>query len=191
MGRLFYFLTRFLTAALFFSGVQVMGEASNSSKFSSSKISNKKPSKDELKAKLTPQQYTCTQEEGTEQPFQNAYWNHKADGIYVDLISGDPLFSSLDKYDSGSGWPSFTKSINQTGLIFKSDRKLGVERTEVRSKEGDAHLGHIFDDGPREVGGKRYCMNSASLDFIPLEKLKQKGHGKYLFQFAKKKGWEI
>lgn len=151
----------------------------------------KKPTKEELKAKLTPQQYQCTQEEGTEQPFHNAYWNNKADGIYVDLITAEPLFSSLDKYDSGSGWPSFTKPIEDEHLTFKTDASLGVKRTEVRSKKGDSHLGHIFDDGPVQAGGKRYCMNSASLDFIPVEKFKEKGLGKYLFQFAAKKGWEI
>ncbi|MDZ4677958.1 MAG: bifunctional methionine sulfoxide reductase B/A protein [Oligoflexia bacterium] len=151
----------------------------------------KKPSKEELKGKLTQEQYTCTQEEGTEKPFQNAYWDNKADGIYVDLVSGEPLFSSIDKYDSGSGWPSFTKPIEADHLTFKTDTKLGAERTEVRSKYGDSHLGHVFDDGPKEAGGKRYCMNSAALNFIPLNKLKEKGYGQYLFLFAKIKNWEV
>jgi len=151
----------------------------------------KKPTKEELKAKLSPQQYNCTQEDGTEAPFQNAYWDNKADGIYVDITTGEPLFSSLDKYDSGSGWPSFTKPIEDNHVTFKTDKKLNMERTEVRSKVGDAHLGHIFDDGPRDKGGKRYCMNSASLNFIPVEQMKAKGYGKFLFPFAKKKGWDV
>jgi len=150
-----------------------------------------KPSADELKKRLTPEQYSCTQEAGTEKPFQNKYWNHKEDGIYVDLISGEPLFSSLDKYDSGSGWPSFTKPLDQDSLIFKKDFLIGYERTEVKTKSADSHLGHVFSDGPKEAGGKRYCMNSASLDFVPLEQLNKKGLGKYLFLFAAKKKWEV
>lgn len=153
--------------------------------------SYKKPTQAELKAKLTPQQYACTQEEGTEQPFQNAYWDNKADGIYTDITTGEPLFSSLDKYDSGSGWPSFTKPLDLKSLDLRVDRKLAAERTEVRSKTGDAHLGHVFDDGPRDKGGQRFCINSASLNFVPLEKMKEKGYGKYLFLFADKKGWEV
>lgn len=151
----------------------------------------KKPTQEELKKRLTPEQYSCTQEEGTERPFQNSYWDNKKDGIYVDVVTGEPLFSSLDKYDSGSGWPSFTKPIEDNHLALKVDKKLGVERTEVRSKAGDSHLGHVFDDGPREAGGKRFCMNSASMTFIPVDEMKAKGYGKFLFQFASKKGWEI
>jgi peptide methionine sulfoxide reductase msrA/msrB len=151
----------------------------------------KKPTSEELKKTLSKEQYTCTQEEGTETPFHNAYWNNKADGIYVDVVSGEPLFSSLDKYDSGSGWPSFTKPIEDDHLTTKTDTKLGYERTEIRSKVANSHLGHIFDDGPREAGGKRYCMNSAALKFIPLEEMKAKSYGQYLFAFAKKKHWEI
>lgn len=151
----------------------------------------KKPGKEELKTKLTPEQYNCTQEEGTERPFHNAYWDNKADGLYVDIVTGEPLFNSLDKYDSGSGWPSFTKPVEDNRLNLKPDRKLGVERTEVRSKIGDSHLGHVFDDGPRDKGGLRYCMNSASLNFIPLDQMKSKGYGKYLFPFADKKGWQV
>lgn len=150
-----------------------------------------KPALDVLKKRLTPEQYSCTQEEGTERPFQNKYWNNKADGIYLDVVSGEPLFSSLDKYDSGSGWPSFSKPLDVKDLKFKKDFKIGVERTEVRSLGADSHLGHVFDDGPSEAGGKRYCINSASLDFVPLEQLKEKNLGQYLFLFAKKKGWEI
>ena len=150
-----------------------------------------KPSSEELRKKLTPEQYSCSQEEGTEQPFQNKYWNNKEDGIYTDVVSGDPLFSSIDKYDSGSGWPSFTKPLEFQSLNLKTDRKLGMERTEVRSAIADSHLGHVFDDGPKNTGGRRYCINSASLNFIPLEQLKSKKLGSLLFLFAKKKGWEI
>lgn len=150
-----------------------------------------KPSKEELKSKLTAEQYTCTQEEGTERPFNNKYWDNKLDGIYVDVVSRQPLFSSLDKYDSGSGWPSFTKPLSDNGLKVKKDFKFGMERIEVRSEQADSHLGHVFDDGPKEAGGKRYCINSASLNFIPVEKLKENNLGRYLFSFAEKKGWEV
>ncbi len=150
-----------------------------------------KPSKEELKKKLTPEQYKCTQEEGTERPFQNAYWDHKADGIYVDVVSGEPLFSSLDKYDSGTGWPSFTKPLEPGHFNLKQENTMGVLRTEVRSAKADSHLGHVFDDGPKEFGGQRFCMNSAALNFVPFEKMKEKGYGAFLFQFAEKKHLEI
>lgn len=153
--------------------------------------SYKKPTATELKSKLTPQQYLCTQEDGTESPFQNAYWDNKNEGIYVDVVTGEPLFSSLDKYDSGSGWPSFTKPIEEGHLKTKVDRKMAVERTELRSMGGDSHLGHVFDDGPKDKGGQRFCINSASLVFIPIEKMKEKGYGRFLFQFAQSKKWEI
>ena len=126
----------------------------------------KKPSDDDLKQKLTPMQYQVTQHEGTEPPFRNEYWNNHEAGIYVDVVSGEPLFSSLDKYDSGTGWPSFTKPIDKSNVTTKSDRQFGMVRTEVRSVGSDSHLGHLFDDGPKEAGGQRYCMNSASLDFV-------------------------
>ena len=154
---------------------------------SSNNQTSTKPSADELKKKLTPEQYHVTQQCGTEPPFRNAYWNEHRPGIYVDVISGEPLFTSLDKFDSGSGWPSFTKPIEKQNVAEKSDRTLGMERTEVRSSKSDSHLGHIFDDGPADKGGMRYCINSASLRFIPVEKLKEEGYGQYLPLFEKKK----
>jgi len=140
--------------------------------------------KADLKKKLTSQQYYVTQQNGTEPPFQNEYWdNHKA-GLYVDIVSGEPLFSSLDKYDSGCGWPSFSKPITKDFVAEKSDNSHGMRRTEVRSSKSDSHLGHVFDDGPGPTK-LRYCINSASLRFIPVEKLKEEGYGEYLPLFAK------
>lgn len=138
------------------------------------------PSKKELKNKLTPMQYKVTQEEGTEPPFKNEYWDNKRPGIYVDVVTGEALFSSLDKYDSGTGWPSFTKGINDKNLTTKIDFNLGPARTEVRSKNSDSHLGHVFDDGPVDKGGKRFCINSAALRFVPLEEMEKQGYGLYL-----------
>jgi peptide methionine sulfoxide reductase msrA/msrB len=153
---------------------------------STNQASNK-PSADELKKKLTPEQYHVTQQCGTEPPFRNEYWNNHRAGIYVDVVSGEPLFTSLDKFDSGSGWPSFTKPIENGHVTEKTDRALGMERTEVRSDKSDSHLGHVFDDGPTDKGGLRYCINSAALRFIPVEKLKEEGYGKFLPLFENKK----
>ena len=140
------------------------------------------PSDAELRSQLTKDQYRVTRECGTETPFQNAYWdNHKA-GIYVDLITGEPLFSSLDKFDSGTGWPSFTKPISKERVVEKRDSSFGMERTEVRSSKSNSHLGHLFEDGPAPTG-ERYCVNSAALRFIPVEKLKEEGYGEYLALF--------
>lgn len=145
-----------------------------------------KPSDAELKKMLTPMQYQCTQQAATERPFDNAYWDNKKEGIYVDIVSGEPLFSSTDKYDSGTGWPSFTKPIDDSAIVTRPDRELSVERTELRSKKADSHLGHVFDDGPKDKGGKRFCINSAALKFIPVEELEAKGYGRYLSLFPKK-----
>ena len=146
-----------------------------------------KPSADDLKKKLTPEQYHVTQQCGTEPPFRNEYWDNHKPGIYVDIVSGEPLFTSLDKFDSGSGWPSFTKPIENGHVKEKSDRAFGMERTEVRSTKSDSHLGHVFDDGPTDKGGQRYCINSAALRFIPVEKLKEEGYAQFLPLFEKKK----
>ena len=137
---------------------------------------------------LTPEQYRVTQQDGTERPFANAYWDNKKPGIYVDVVSGEPLFASVDKFESGSGWPSFTKPLESEHVIEKTDKAHGMTRTEVRSNNGDSHLGHVFPDGPREAGGLRYCINSASLRFVPLEDLEKEGYGGYrkLFETEEK-----
>ena len=144
----------------------------------------RKPSAEELKKSLTPIQFEVTQKNGTERAFDNPYWDNKRAGIYVDLVSGEPLFSSRDKFDSGTGWPSFTRPLEAGNIVEKTDRSLFTTRTEVRSRLGDSHLGHVFNDGPPPTG-KRYCMNSAALRFIPKEDMEKQGYGKYLKLFEK------
>src|SRR5437763_13596154 len=147
-------------------------ETTTNPSLSGSPVATTKPSSEDLKKKLTAQQYHVTQECGTEPPFNNAYWNNHVAGIYVDIVTGQPLFTSLDKFDSGTGWPSFTKPITKENVVEKSDRALGMERTEVRGAKSDCHLGHVFDDG-RGTGGLRSCINSAPLRFIRAEKVKE------------------
>jgi methionine-R-sulfoxide reductase len=144
-----------------------------------------KPDKEELLKKLTPLQYNVTQESATERPFLNEFHNHKEQGIYVDIVTGEPLFTSLDKFNSGCGWPSFTKPVERKNIKEKADFTHGMHRIEVRSKEGDSHLGHVFNDGPEESGGLRYCINSASLKFIPIKNLEKEGYEEYLGLFNK------
>ena len=148
-----------------------------------SKDYSKKYTKEELKEKLTDLQYNVTQKEDTEMPFQNEYWDNKEIGLYVDIVSGEPLFTSYQKYDSGCGWPSFYDTLNKETLQFKEDYKLRLPRTEVRTKNSNIHLGHVFNDGPKELTGLRYCINSASMRFIPLSDLEKEGYGEYLYLF--------
>jgi peptide methionine sulfoxide reductase msrA/msrB len=167
-------------------GTAPTSAAASTSAIKGGAMTYSKPDDKELKSKLTPIQYEVTQNEGTEPPFRNDYWNNHEDGIYVDVVSGEPLFSSLDKFESGTGWPSFTKPLEPENVVTKRDFKLLLPRTEVRSKHGDSHLGHVFDDGPKPTG-LRYCMNSASLRFVPVSKLEAEGYGEYLPLFEAKR----
>ena len=161
------------------------GAASVFPPFTNNAMNNfQKPSDTELKQKLTSSQYEVTQHAATEPPFRNEFWNNHKSGIYVDIVSGQPLFSSLDKFDSGCGWPSFSKPLKSDEVVENADHTHGMERTEVRSKTADSHLGHVFDDGPAPTG-LRYCINSASLRFIPVEQMEQAGYGDYLAPFIK------
>ena len=145
-----------------------------------------KPSQEELKQRLTPMQYNVTQNDATEPPHRNEYWNNEADGLYVDVVSGEPLFSSREKFNSSCGWASFDKPLEPENFVEKTDRQFGMKRTEVRSKHADSHLGHVFDDGPTETG-MRYCMNSASMKFIPADQLEAEGYGEYSKLFEDEK----
>jgi methionine-R-sulfoxide reductase len=143
-----------------------------------------RPDPADLATRLTPEQFEVTQQCGTEPPFRNAYWDNHEDGLYVDIVSGEPLFASIDKFDSGTGWPSFTKPV-ATNVTEHADTTYGMRRIEVRSRHGDSHLGHLFPDGPREAGGMRYCINSASLRFIPVDQIEQEGYAEFLPLFRK------
>jgi peptide-methionine (R)-S-oxide reductase len=178
-----------LLAAAVFVALQNAGRAQQAEISTNQIYTNmsdfKKPSAAELQKKLTPEQFAVTQQSATEPAFHNEFWDNHKPGIYVDVVSGKALFSSLDKFDSGCGWPSFTTPLNQTDVVEHTDNSYGMTRTEVRSTAADSHLGHVFDDGPTDKGGLRYCINSASLKFIPVEEMEKDGYGQYLAPFVK------
>jgi methionine-R-sulfoxide reductase len=175
-----------LVAVVHNAGRAQLSEISTNQIYQSTNMSDfKKPSTAELKQRLTPEQFAVTQQSATEPAFHNEFWDNHRPGIYVDIVSGKPLFSSLDKFDSGCGWPSFTKPVNSADVVEHTDNSYGMARTEVRSKDADSHLGHVFDDGPGDQGGLRYCINSASLKFIPVEEMEKAGYGQQLAPFVK------
>ncbi|MEO7318609.1 MAG: peptide-methionine (R)-S-oxide reductase MsrB [Chthoniobacteraceae bacterium] len=173
-----------LAAVAYFALAGEKGEKKAASSITAKPHDLSKMSKEELRKQLTPLQYHVACESGTEPPFRNEYWNNHADGIYVDVISGEPLFASIHKFDSGTGWPSFWQPIKKEAVKAKVDASIGAVRTEIRSAKSDAHLGHVFDDGPKPTG-QRYCMNSASMRFVAKEKLQELGYGEYLSLFDK------